>query len=499
MNLTDMEAGLYLRKSRADEDGQSVEDVLSRHQAILTEYAKNHHIHIIETYPEVASGDSLYARPQMLRLLEDVEAGQYDCVLCMDLDRLSRGRMRDQGIVLDAFKDSGTLIVTPEKVYDLSVETDEQYAELKTFISRQEYKAITKRLHRGRLRSVREGCYVQAAPYGYRNVTIDRKPTLEVFEPEAKYVRLMFDWYASGIGCLTISYRLKEMGARSATGIDIGERVIKRILKNPVYIGKVSWGQTKVVRRRDCKTRIAYAWDQWQVYDGIHPAIVEKEVWDKVQEIIKERYAPVKRDGTLKSSLAGIVRCEKCGGRMQRLPYKKLPPYLSCFRKGCSAMTRLDLVERAVLDCLADSLDELNMDAALGGKRSANLEIQRKRLGAIQNEMTAAEKKKARLYDFLEDGTYSKTEFRERMDAVKRLIENLERQEQEARSAIETAENRDPGKLARMLQTVLDGYWEADVAERNALLKSVIEVAWYQKDHKTKPTDFMLRVILKSV
>ena len=156
MNLTDMEAGLYLRKSRADEDGQSVEDVLSRHQAILTEYAKNHHIHIIETYPEVASGDSLYARPQMLRLLEDVEAGQYDCVLCMDLDRLSRGRMRDQGIVLDAFKDSGTLIVTPEKVYDLSVETDERYAELKTFISRQEYKAITKRLHRGRLGTVKK-------------------------------------------------------------------------------------------------------------------------------------------------------------------------------------------------------------------------------------------------------------------------------------------------------------------------------------------------------
>ena len=56
----------------------------------MTEYAKNHHIHIIETYAEVASGDSLYARPQMLRLLEDVEAGQYDCVLCVDLDRLSR-------------------------------------------------------------------------------------------------------------------------------------------------------------------------------------------------------------------------------------------------------------------------------------------------------------------------------------------------------------------------------------------------------------------------
>ena len=51
----------------------------------------------------------------MLRLLQDVEEGRYDCVLCMDLDRLSRGRMRDQGIILDTFKDSETLIVTPER------------------------------------------------------------------------------------------------------------------------------------------------------------------------------------------------------------------------------------------------------------------------------------------------------------------------------------------------------------------------------------------------
>ena len=46
-------------------------------------------------------------------------------MLCMDMDRLSRGSMREQGMVLDAFKASGTLIVTPEKVYDLSGEADE--------------------------------------------------------------------------------------------------------------------------------------------------------------------------------------------------------------------------------------------------------------------------------------------------------------------------------------------------------------------------------------
>ena len=181
-------AAVYLRKSRMEE-GMDTDEVLRRHRQGLTECAQRHGLDIVEYYMEVVSGESLYARPQMLRLLEAVEAVRYDVVLCMDLDRLSRGRMKDQGIILDAFKDSGTLIVTPEKVYDLSDEIDDELAEFKTFMSRREYKIINKRLRRGLQRSIQDGCYVANAPYGYRKVTVDRRPTLEIYEPEAKFVR----------------------------------------------------------------------------------------------------------------------------------------------------------------------------------------------------------------------------------------------------------------------------------------------------------------------
>ena len=138
MDLAGTDAAAYIRKSRLEE-GMDTQEVLSKHQKALVEYAAAHQIHLIEIYPEVVSGESLYARPQMLRLLQDVEEGRYDAVLCMDLDRLSRGRMKDQGIILDTFRESDTLIITPEKVYDLSDDIDEEYAELKTFMSRREY------------------------------------------------------------------------------------------------------------------------------------------------------------------------------------------------------------------------------------------------------------------------------------------------------------------------------------------------------------------------
>ena len=187
-----MDAAEYLRKSRMEE-GMDTEEVLSKHRSALAKFAAEHDIHIIETFKEVVSGESLYARPEMLRLLQDVEEGRFDAVLVMDLDRLSRGRMKDQGIILDTFRDSGTLIVTPEKTYDLSDELDDEMAEFKTFMSRREYKIINKRLRRGLAQTIEAGCYVANAPYGYRKVYVDRRPTLEIVEDEAKYVRMMYD------------------------------------------------------------------------------------------------------------------------------------------------------------------------------------------------------------------------------------------------------------------------------------------------------------------
>ena len=69
-----MDAAQYLRKSRMEE-GMDTDEVLARHRKALADFAERNGIHIIETYCEVVSGESLHARPEMLRLLDDVEAG----------------------------------------------------------------------------------------------------------------------------------------------------------------------------------------------------------------------------------------------------------------------------------------------------------------------------------------------------------------------------------------------------------------------------------------
>ena len=323
-----MDAAEYLRKSRLEE-GLDTEEVLAKHRAALAEYAQAHGIHVIETYYEVKSGESLYARPEMLRLLEDVEAGRYDAVLCMDLDRLSRGRMKDQGIILDTFRESDTLIVTPDKTYNLADEIDDELAEFKTFMSRREYKIINKRLQRGLKQSIREGCYVANAPYGYRKTTVDRKPTLEIYEPEAKFVRMMYEMYAGGYGCSAIARQVNALGARPHRSDRFTRNSVAHILRNPTFTGKIVWDQKKHIRKGtkgNPKHIIIYQpRENWTITDGLHPAIIEKELYDRVQEIMAGRYIPSKQDGTIKSPLAGLVKCAKCGGNMQRMDMQKGP------------------------------------------------------------------------------------------------------------------------------------------------------------------------------
>lgn len=70
-----MITAVYLRKSRADRQDESIDDTLQRHRETLLALAGDRGDTVAAVYEEVVSGDSLYARPEMLRLLEDVSAG----------------------------------------------------------------------------------------------------------------------------------------------------------------------------------------------------------------------------------------------------------------------------------------------------------------------------------------------------------------------------------------------------------------------------------------
>ena len=224
---------MYLRKSRKDDELESatIEETLARHERTLLALAHKLDITIDKIYREVVSGETIAARPMMQQMLNDMESGNCDGVLVMEVERLARGNTMDQGFVSQAFQLSNTKIITPMRIYDPQNEADQEYFEFSLFMSRREYKTITRRMQAGRRASFNEGKYTgNIPPYGYDRKKLHNEKgwTLTINENEAQIVRLIFDWYVNGekqddgsiekLGTTTIARKLNKLSIPSRTG-----------------------------------------------------------------------------------------------------------------------------------------------------------------------------------------------------------------------------------------------------------------------------------------
>ena len=98
---------IYLRKSRADIEAEKLGEgeTLARHKKILTELAARKGLYIGKIYQEIVSGaESIDARPEIKKLIEDCYAGKYRGIIIIEVTRLSRGSQGDAQIIMDCLK-----------------------------------------------------------------------------------------------------------------------------------------------------------------------------------------------------------------------------------------------------------------------------------------------------------------------------------------------------------------------------------------------------------
>ena len=230
---------LYLRKSRDDDEIK--EETLARHEKMLLDYCERYNLNIVKIYKEVVSGESIANRPEMQRLLDDVAKGSYNGVVCVEIERLSRGNQIDQCEILEVFKASKTKIYTLNKIYDLSKdEIDEEFFEFALFMSRREYKIINRRLQRGRMQAQNEGYYIGSIlPYGFSKIKGDKGFILTPND-DSKVVELIFNKYLEGVNVATIANYLNDNGVKPHRANKWTQQTIRNVLRNKVYIGLIN-------------------------------------------------------------------------------------------------------------------------------------------------------------------------------------------------------------------------------------------------------------------
>lgn len=203
--ITGLTIAIYLRKSRSDIEEEKkalargeVYDTLQRHRRELLTFARKNKLKIVDIFEEVVSGDTIEARPEIKKLLENAKTNKYDAVLVIAYDRLGRGDKMDQGLIERTFKKSDTLIITPKQTIDLNDEQGEMQADFEGFLARMEYRKIKGRLRDGKIRAIKEGRNISAAaPIGYY---VDDDQKLAINENEVHIPRMVFGLALQGFG-----------------------------------------------------------------------------------------------------------------------------------------------------------------------------------------------------------------------------------------------------------------------------------------------------------
>ena len=486
---------IYLRKSRKDLELKDY-DVLERHRRILLDFANSRNIKINQEdiYEEVVSGETIQDRPVVQELLKKIEAGYYKAVLVMEIERLARGNTIDQGVIAQAFQLTNTLIITPNKTYDTNNEYDNEFLEFGLFMSRREYKAISRRIQAGRIQSVKEGNFIGSiTPYGYDKEKLKGTKGYKLIPntEEAENVKLIFKLFIESPGTTTLSYKLNDLGIRSRSNSLWTPAMVRNILKNRVYIGFVSWGRRAHVKKLNNneinKSRPIN--NDYIEAKGKHEPIIDDMTFYKVQELLKSTSTKkVPSEKVLRNPLSGLIKCGKCNTNMIRRPYQKNnhEDTLICRNKYCNNVSSsLSLIEKRLLESLERQLNEFyyyvnNYEKEyIKSTKNYNLQIKK-----IDTEIIKLKNQLTKACEFLELGAYSLELFKERSSSINLKIENLE---QEKIKLKELSKNNIIEKITQyipLLENCLNTYWGLDVESKNNILKTLISEVYYTKNVK---------------
>ena len=251
-------------------------------------------------------------------------------------------------------QDFGVNLICVEDGIDSSKDSGKLMISVLSAVAEIERENIRTQTMAGREQKAREGKWNGGfAPYGYQ--LVDGK--LEINEEEAPAIRTIFDQYvhtdigSNGIAKYLENHGIHKIQRQNGKNPLFDSHLIRLILKNPVYCGKIAYGRRKTEKVHG--TRNDYhlvEQDNYILVDGLHEPIVTEEVWQEAQVKLlaqAKKYEHVNRGKDERTHLlSGIVKCPICGAGMygnKSIKHKKDgTKYKDFYYYGCKhrSMTR---------------------------------------------------------------------------------------------------------------------------------------------------------------
>ena len=375
MNKERIKVYTYKRVSTAMQiDGYSLDAQRSRMKA----YADFNDYEIVGEYEDAGkSGKSIEGRMQFRQMMEDVKSGKDNIsyVLVFKLSRFGRNAA-DVLSTLQVMQDFGVNLICVEDGIDSSKDAGKLMISVLSAVAEIERENIRVQTMEGRIQKAREGKWNGGfVPYGYQPVN----GKLEINEEEAVAIRTIYDQYVNtDIGSNGISKYLENHGIRKIQRQNgknplFDAHLVRLILKNPVYCGKIAYGRRKTEKVHGTRNEYHLVeQENFLLVDGLHEAIIPEDVWNAAQAKLiaqAKKYEHVNKGKNERTHLlSGIVKCPICGAGMygnKSIKYKKDGTkykdffYYGCKHRGMQRGHKCDYRKQIREELLDDAIAEV--------------------------------------------------------------------------------------------------------------------------------------------
>lgn len=316
-------AVIYCRVSTQE---QTQRDALAVQVQEAQNAVKSNEWVLVDQYIEMESGTTKHGRSEYMRLLDDIkDKNKFDIIVIKSLDRLNRSAKNWYLFVEELVNNDKLLYIYMDRAF---YKTDDRLISgVKAILAEQYSRDLSSKINNAHEYRQKNGTTVLINNNTYGYVKNPDK-SVSIHPEEAEMIRKIYRLAAQGCGSRTISKILYQDGIRNRNGNQLEESSIRRIIKNPLFKGIV------VMNKRhfdfEKKKEIKNPESEWIYHQGLVPAIVEEELWEKANKMLKLSAAQVKGAGRQKKhrelyDFSGKLICGECGA-----------PYYKTFRRQYS-------------------------------------------------------------------------------------------------------------------------------------------------------------------
>jgi site-specific DNA recombinase len=289
----------------------------------LKRFADREEMIMVDIYEDAGkSGKSIEGRPAFKKMLSDIENGlQIDYILVYKLSRFGRNAA-DILNSLEFIQSYGINLICIEEGIDSAQASGKLLISVLSAVAEIERENIIEQTMNGRKEKARQGGWNGGfAPYGYYL----KEKNLFIQEEEAEAIRIIYDKFANtemgygGVAQYLNLQGIKKIQRQNGKLNEWSGSLVRQILDNPVYCGKIAFGRRAKEKIKGTKNQYRQAWQEdYIVAEGKHEAIVSEELWNRVREKrIETGIKPPSKIGKERSHLlTGLLRCPACGGPM---------------------------------------------------------------------------------------------------------------------------------------------------------------------------------------